>query len=770
MVTKTHVANQEEGQEEKAVQMRSADPGSPFEGQLWINKTDQKMRYQNSGIKEIGAAVGGGTSLPDEGFANYISTANAQAVPNTEIENRAQVNYDLRPGFGAERIMFNSISLKEDEFGPNGEPVYEIANGDERIRAVGGSVSGYNGTSGNGIVLSANSDFIEITFYGTGLNILQRIHGGSITMERTVDGVSEGAFFSSSGYSTILEGRKYKANQISEVKSGLTLGLHTIKINRSGDTPVISGIEILNESTQFSCREGNAYNKGATDNLLADSLTDYNQGIAGAKGARVVKYLQGNEIKTAVQEVDASQLNLSSADHSNEEISRRINFREFGANRGDDFSTLSTTASDRAFTLDDGSTTLVGDSSRTITSTVGEDALFTTGIGTGSRLYFQFVGTGLDINITGQGVSFDTYDVIVNGSSIGTINGSASPRTLKIVSGLPYGTHVVIIQRTTTVASGMALKDYIIYQPKKPAIPADGMEVADYNVLADYVANSTFGLEYVATGVLRKAAIREWIFTGTWSIAFNCAAHIAGSAPETSTNGGTASYTFFGTGFEYRAQAASNRSNNITVSVDGVTDHSSYTTSVYGTGVTFNDSTGVLDMNNGSTILGCGLTISGLPLGLHTVVFTNNTSNIMASDAFDIITPIHSAQGLDASSFKGERNFSPFKREDIVEELIDAEAYLVFSGSTNEIFESKGVSAVIDVGTGTYHVYWEKAFVDEPKIIASCNENRTIYCNGILNDEDSQKYMTRIIGKATSTGSTADMSMVRLMAYGKVRK
>ena len=83
MVKKTHIPQQEEGQIERSVQMRAADPSTPALDQVWINKTDQKMRYGisgGSGIAEIGTALVSGSSLPDEGFANFISTKAYQAL------------------------------------------------------------------------------------------------------------------------------------------------------------------------------------------------------------------------------------------------------------------------------------------------------------------------------------------------------------------------------------------------------------------------------------------------------------------------------------------------------------------------------------------------------------------------------------------------------------------------------------------------------------------------------------------------------------------
>ena len=57
MATKTHITKTEEGQVEKAVQIRANDPGAPVANQTWINTTDKKMKfYDGSDIQNVGAA------------------------------------------------------------------------------------------------------------------------------------------------------------------------------------------------------------------------------------------------------------------------------------------------------------------------------------------------------------------------------------------------------------------------------------------------------------------------------------------------------------------------------------------------------------------------------------------------------------------------------------------------------------------------------------------------------------------------------------------
>ncbi len=389
------------------------------------------------------------------------------------------------------------------------------------------------------------------------------------------------------------------------------------------------------------------YNQGKRSVLSSQSAFAYNAVVTGTRGGRVVAYLnQNGTIGQAWQPVDAAQANMGSADHSNEEIVRQHHFREFGAGRGDDFSLIvpGAGASQYAFTLEDGTTTLAGHQTVIPTANNG------TGIGlntiTTPFISITFVGTGLDViaNKASGGGSF-TLTATVDGTLLGTTYTESSfyaalvDQKLKIVSGLPYGTHTVKFVVTGTFSLNVVLKQFAIYQPKKPSIPSGAVEIADYNVMADYVANNTQGMHTIATGVLRKQASREVIYAGSNWVA-------AGPSPGSYvdgwlfyTNGGTgqtASITFFGTGIELRSQSFATNSNNITVQVDGTTPGSVVT---YGN---WTYSAGILNQAASPNSLGgSGMRITGLTLGVHTLKLTNNNAGQMTIDTFDITTPIH---------------------------------------------------------------------------------------------------------------------------------
>ena len=60
-----------------------------------------------------------------------------ESAPYTTIQNRAKVTRSLKAVAGVERITIRSVNRLADEYGPNGEYVYEADNKDARIRFVG---------------------------------------------------------------------------------------------------------------------------------------------------------------------------------------------------------------------------------------------------------------------------------------------------------------------------------------------------------------------------------------------------------------------------------------------------------------------------------------------------------------------------------------------------------------------------------------------------------------------------------------------------------
>lgn len=575
------------------------------------------------------------------------------SVPNTQIVNRAQINdlaNDLGARFGVERIPTQRIYQIQNESGASGQPVFGVI-GDtyDQIRFVG-AVSNAIDARGQRAVLTTINDYVEITFYGTGLNILMGYEGTAIDARLSIDGGSEGVsnvFVTTS--SNILTSRNYSANQIVSLVSGLSLGLHTIKLRNNNASNLFSifGFEILNESSTMNIRPGSLLKDGRKFNLVsADSEsfnTGFESGTLGTRGGRVLTYLKADgTVGKAVNPAGASAAFLASADHSNEEVIRRYNFREFGANRADDFSTL-TGASARAFTLDDGTTTLVASSASASNSvSVGSTEYMSLG-GVSAFFTITFVGTGLDINLIGQTTgSSDSCSVIIDGAaSSGNIATTLnSINTVKICSGLPYGTHTVRITRLT--ATGFfGCNDFIVYGPKKPALPVGAAEIGEYYVMADFSPRTSAVQGFVANGILRKQSGREFIYVGTWGINTPVPTSESGDVVSGSTSGNYIEYRFYGTGFEWRNHIVTNaQSINLTFSVNGSANLSAFTTETVMTATnTFTAATGVFTATgNGAPGI---VRVRNMPLGFYTLRITSNNTSTIYTDCLDIITPVH---------------------------------------------------------------------------------------------------------------------------------
>lgn len=572
------------------------------------------------------------TGAPAAGFF-HSSIVNRKAITD--------LTKDGLPRFGIERISAQNIFRIDEEAGPNGEIVSGLV-GDKysQIRFVGNWVNFVN-NNGNFVATSLTNDYVEVTFYGTGLNLLFSATAATYDYRYSINGGAESQLTATP--SGVLNGRNYAANNVLAIATSLTLGVYTVKIRHNSGAIhnlAIYGFEILNERLDLLLPESRNIISGRVISTLSSS-TPYNSGFTnvygtpGTRGGRVLVYKDVDGITHKdIQYTDTAQQNLLLANHTNEEVSRVHFWREFGAGRADDFS-ISNVAGpvDLAFTLDDGTTNLLADNVST-NNNLGLDA-------NGATFTLTFVGTGLDIIASTNALGgADTYDVTVDGTSIGNPFPTGLNRESKytIVSGLPYGTHIVKFTRVTAVTYSVFVSKFIVYQPKTPALPMNSVAVGAYNLMANYVTPLINGIEVIAQGVMRKLNTREFVYVGTFTATLETQVTQGGTTVSTTTAGNYVEYTFFGTGFEIRHGA--NSSLNYTVSVDGSTNLTAFSTGVYGNTLTFTAATGVLS-TNGLAQNGQGVYVNGLALDVHTVRITRNAGT-MTINAIDIITPIYS--------------------------------------------------------------------------------------------------------------------------------
>jgi len=183
-------------------------------------------------------------------------------------------------------------------------------------------------------------------------------------------------------------------------------------------------------------------------------------------------------------------------DHSLAEVAKTFHWREFGngaANGGTgatyaDASMLDD-MDDIAYVMDDGLTSYSGDDVNWNTS---HSSIINAGGGTWQ--YITFIGTGI------------------------TLTGDEYYTTHQIAQNLPYGTHILRLQMQSGVTDqiyeldGVAVydsgtaghgewKEVTFHQPKKPPIPEDAVVLADYMLMADFVAQGANGLDKMSKGV-----------------------------------------------------------------------------------------------------------------------------------------------------------------------------------------------------------------------------------------------------------------------------
>lgn len=593
------------------------------------------------------------------------------SVPNTQISGRAQIvdmRQDLMPRFGVERVIIQQADIVQNERGPTqldgtqGEVRRDTNDPLDRTRIVGRWI--YNQNEGTGTLHQPKDleAFIEITFWGTGLNLVTVLGASTYSAVASVDGGAEGVnFITNSNANPTLGGRNYNTLQIVNVINGLTQGLHTVKIRNtdaSNGFPFY-GYEVLNTNTNIVVTPGTLMTGGKSVTLTAAASTPYNSafetGTVGTRGGRALIYLKTDgTVGKSFQPAD-SQLNLAVADHSNEEMIRQFHWREFSAARADDFY-QDVSNNNRAQVLDDGVTMLQAqnvDFSSTLDLRMGTITGY---------IQITFVGTGLDWRrYEDSSGTADTFGISVDGISIGNSPVTAANSTKrweKIVSGLPYGTHVVRITYNTSGTQRTRLTHFQVWAPKRPALPTGATSLAEYYLMATNTRIGAPSALHIGAGTLRQTALRG-IFIGgnVWSIGLGNGI-VGGFELASQSTNKSIQFTFWGTGFDMRFAASSNRSAVQPVLLNGVALNAAYPgantiqCSVDGTGIVFGGQTGSfllsavannqLDQQDASADAGCSFRVSNLPLGLYTINITDTSANFSTVNCFDVISPVHS--------------------------------------------------------------------------------------------------------------------------------
>lgn len=99
MAKTTHIAKQEEGQTENSVQLRATDPGSPVTDQLWLNTSDNKIKYYN-GASTVETVAGISPTLYQINILSAdvtsVSAVSDLSFTNLNIGETYRISYTLR--------------------------------------------------------------------------------------------------------------------------------------------------------------------------------------------------------------------------------------------------------------------------------------------------------------------------------------------------------------------------------------------------------------------------------------------------------------------------------------------------------------------------------------------------------------------------------------------------------------------------------------------------------------------------------------------------
>ena len=141
--------------------------------------------------------------------------------------------------FGSQRHHLGSVQKLEDETATHGEDVASV-DGRSWIRTVGSLTSGngvsfQNDSNGCRLELMSTTSFIEITGYFSDLNY-GTFTGANRTIKYSLDGASESSDIGATSVNTPLTGRYINPSSFVNLGLGATLGIHTIKLRRSGSS------------------------------------------------------------------------------------------------------------------------------------------------------------------------------------------------------------------------------------------------------------------------------------------------------------------------------------------------------------------------------------------------------------------------------------------------------------------------------------------------------------------------------------------------------
>ena len=236
--------------------------------------------------------------------------------------------------------------------------------------------------------------------------------------------------------------------------------------------------------------------------------------------AQNIKQLASNAISNSEVQAGTNgetiNFDTNSPEHSLVEVAKDFHFCEFG-NGGanahgtykDASMTGSTTGQTYSYVMDDGTTAIVSAG-----AAIGSHQIIP--YGDTGYIWVTFIGCGITQTAVGNG-----------------------PQETHLAQNLPYGSHTLKFYRDGAnpdiTVDGLALNDLPIgtygsfqyltfYQPKMPPIPEDACIIADYILMADFVAipaDANFVNGMISKGTRLQTTARDIYYTQTSNITSN---------------------------------------------------------------------------------------------------------------------------------------------------------------------------------------------------------------------------------------------------------
>ena len=266
-------------------------------------------------------------------------------------------------------------------------------------------------------------------------------------------------------------------------------------------------------------------------------------------GGRVVKWVDSSgNIKTSVtmmppnaQNVGGTASNAHTLGNANDqtinfdtttlanatplsEVAKTFNWREFGngsANGGTSSGTYADASmlkdgvdDDVAYVMDDGLTSF---SAETIEA---DSDQLSYRFNANDAFYVTFIGTGISIEkkTSDTQAGSDSYTYNLDGVALTTYSSSNAthPKFINLAQNLPYGTHILKVNRSGHSNVLPFWKEFTYHQPKMPPIPEDAVVLADYMLMADFVKTGVGGYDAMSKGV-RKISLTRDVFVDSSS-------------------------------------------------------------------------------------------------------------------------------------------------------------------------------------------------------------------------------------------------------------